>query len=191
MTRHRSPASRVLRHQTRACARPVSGTVEKCPIEIEVRSYAARDYDQCGHYLWPCVRSTSPLASPYPVPSGLARPTEGGSSHAGKAIPEGPLWVRRNSQTQKSLRPRRRQLSDLVNAWDDGCKLHHRVRGRLVSDRVGSLRSSGLGLIDQLKIIAATGPQPQNKETIAATCLMLPISFPIGSFGKHGKANIH
>ena len=83
MTRHRSPAFRVLRHQARACARPVSGTAEKCPIDIEVRSYAARDYDQCGHYLWPCVRSTSPLASPYPVPSGLARSREHGTGRAG------------------------------------------------------------------------------------------------------------
>jgi hypothetical protein len=32
----------------------------------------------------------------------LARPTEDGTSHAGKTIPAGPLWVRRNSHTQKS-----------------------------------------------------------------------------------------
>ena len=43
-----------------------------------------------------------PPTSPYPVPSGLARPTEGGSSHAEKTIPVGPLWVRRIFQTQKS-----------------------------------------------------------------------------------------
>ena len=43
-----------------------------------------------------------PLGSLYPLPSRLARSTEDGTSHAGKTIPAGPLWVRRNFRRRKA-----------------------------------------------------------------------------------------
>ena len=61
---------------------------------------------------------------------------------------------------------------------------------RLVSDRISLLGAGGLTLVHQLKTMFATGPQPKDAETAAATRIMLPISFPIGSFGKQEQISI-
>jgi hypothetical protein len=61
---------------------------------------------------------------------------------------------------------------------------------RLVSDRISLLGAGGLRLVHQLKTMFAIGPQPKDNKTAAGTRIMLPISFPIGSFGKQEQISI-